>query len=173
LALFYGGVVQLLAGMWEFKTGNTFGALVFSSYGGFWMSYAALFIVSFGFLDGYETASEDDLNNGLGIYLLCWTIFSFLMFVASHRTTLLLFSLFFIVTITFLMLTIGRFCDNDLRLQRAGGYFGIVAALMAWYGCLAALLTTKNSFFTLPVGEMDPIYIKIGWLEAEPKDHSK
>eukprot|EP00981_Chlorochromonas_danica_P014022 scaffold7235_cov248-Ochromonas_danica.AAC.1 len=63
LAMFYGGLVQLLAGMWEFKTGNTFGALLFSSYGGFWMSFAALSVNAFGFLDDYT--SNNDLRNSL------------------------------------------------------------------------------------------------------------
>lgn len=167
LALFYGGLVQLLAGMWEFKTGNTYGALAFTSYGGFWMSFAALFITSFDFLGGYGVANADaaDLNNGLGIYLLSWCMFSFFMFIASHRTTVVLFVLFFFVTLTFLMLSIGRFCDNNIHLQQAGGCFGIIAAMIAWYGSFAGLLTKKNSYFTLPVGELHPIYVGLGWVK--------
>jgi len=165
LALFYGGLVQLLAGMWEFKTGNTFGATVFSSYGGFWMSYAALFINAFGFLDGYANAPISDLNNDVGIYLLAWCIFSFLMLICCHRATIVLFALFLTVSLTFLILAIGKFSGDDIVLQRIGGIFGIVAAALAWYGAIAKLLSKKTSLFRLPLGELDPIYIKIGWLQ--------
>jgi len=170
LAMFYGGLVQLLAGMWEFKTGNTYGALAFTSYGGFWLSFAALSVTSFGFLDGYfAVANPDpaDLNNGLGIYLLSWCMFSFFMFIASHRTTVVLFVLFFFVTLTFLMLAIGKFCDDNIHCKQAGGALGIIAACIAWYGSFAGLLTKKNSYFTLPVGELHPIYVSWGWVVDE------
>ena len=165
LALFYGGLCQLLAGMWEFKTGNTFGALAFSSYGGFWMSFAALFIGAFDFLKGYTDVT--DLHNCLGIYLLAWCIFSGLMTIAAHRTTVVLFTLFFTVFMTFLLLSIAQFRMGDLYVQRAGGIWGIIAAIIAWYAAYAGLLTKKNSLFTLPVGDMDPIWRYYGFLKPE------
>jgi hypothetical protein len=167
LALFYGGLVQLLAGMWEFQTGNTLGAVAFSSYGAFWMSFAALFLEAFGFLAGYT--SEEDLNKDLGIYLLSWAIFSLFMCVVSHRTTVVLFTLFWLVFVTFLLLSIGRFCGNDMHLKRAGGCFGIMAAFLAWYCALAKMLTEDNSLFHLPVGELDEIYEKWGWIPPKQK----
>lgn len=168
LALFYGGLCQLLAGMWEFKTGNTFGALAFSSYGGFWMSFGALFVDAFGFLKGYS-GNGSDLNNDLGIYLMAWSMFSLWMTIASHRTTVALTLLFFLVFLTFLMLSIHAF-SGVIRAQEAGGCFGVMAAFLAWYCAYAGLLTKKNSFFTLPVGEWDPIYRSWGWLPAEEEE---
>lgn len=160
LALFYGGMVQLLAGMWEFTVGNTFGTVAFTSYGGFWMSFAALNMNCFGFLNGY-TASDianHDLSNGLGIYLLAWCIFSFLMTIAAHRKTFLLMFLLFLVGMTFLMLAIGEFHHGTIRWQRAGGSFGIVAALLAWYLAFASMFNEPGaSCFKLWVGEMDPL----------------
>lgn len=170
LALFYGGIVQLLAGMWEFKTGNTFGALAFSSYGGFWMSFAALFIAAFNFLEGYTDVV--DLHNCLGIYLMAWGIFSGLMCIAAHRTTVVLILLFFVVFCTFLLLSIGQFRMGDLYCQRAGGILGLIASAIAWYGAFAGLLTKKNSIFTLPVIEMDPIWRYYGWLKHEDEHHA-
>jgi uncharacterized protein len=169
LALFYGGLCQLLAGMWEFRTGNTFGALAFSSYGGFWMSFGALFINAFGFLTPYFApgAPIQDLHDCLGIYLMAWGIFSLLMCIASHRTTLVLFVLFFMVFLTFLFLAIAQFRGGDLFVQRAGGICGIIAATIAWYAAYAGLLTKKNSLFTLPVWEMDPIWKHYGFLKEE------
>jgi len=165
LAMYYGGLCQLLAGMWEFKTGNTYGACAFSSYGGFWMSFAALFNKDYGFLAGYTNST--DLDHALGLYLFAWGFYSFFMMVASHRTTIVLFVLFGFVTLTFLMLSIHNYVGGNLHCQRAGGCFGIIAAAIAWYAAMAALLTKKNSLFTLPVGELDPIYKKWGWVKEE------
>jgi succinate-acetate transporter protein len=173
LALFYGGLVQLLAGMWEFKTGNTFGALAFSSYGGFWMSFAALFIDAFGFLKPYAGTPTQDLRDCLGIYLLSWCIFSSLMTIAAHRTTVILFFLFFTVAMTFLFLSIAEFRGGDLYVQRVGGIWGIIASATAWYAAYAGLLTKKNSLFTLPVWEMDPIWRHYGILKDERPAYEK
>ncbi len=150
LALFYGGFIQMLAGMWELRVGNTFGATAFASYGGFWMSLAALHIKSFGFLDAYAGYPASYLNNALGIYLFAWCLFSLLMTVASHRTTAVLVSLFATVAVTFLLLSIGHWADS-YRTTQAGGAVGILAAAIAWYAMLAGLLTKSNSNFTLPV----------------------
>lgn len=152
LALFYGGGIQLLAGMWELRTGNTFGAVAFSSYGGFWMSFAALFIDAFGFLDTYTDSAV--LANALGIYLFSWCIFSVLMTIASHRTSVVLVTLFATVALTFLMLSIGHWADSVNCIQ-AGGAFGILAAVIAWYAAMAALLTKRASYFQLPVWSLE------------------
>src|SRR5690349_3587438 len=80
LALAYGGLAQLLAGMWEFRTGNTFGAVAFTSFGAFWISYWAL--VTF-FLKDIPKA---DVGHAVGLYLIAWGIFTAYMFVASLRT---------------------------------------------------------------------------------------
>lgn len=173
MALFYGGLVQLLAGMWEFKTGNTFGAVAFASYGGFWMGFAALFIDAFNFLKNYG----DDvwqLNQDLAVFLLAWSIFSGLMTIAAHRTTAVLVFLFFMVHLTFLMLAIHHFCQEKYyNVQQAGGCFGLIASFVAWYAAFAGLLTDKVSLFRLPVWDMDPIWRHYGFLPAEVDNHAK
>jgi succinate-acetate transporter protein len=168
LAMFYGGLVQLLAGMWEVKLGNTFGATAFAAYGGFWMSFAALFVDAFGFMDGYKDA--EDTNNCLGIYLFAWCIFSGLMTIAAHRTNLLLFTLLAVVWLTFLLLAISHFVavdhpNSSMSLQQAGGVTGIIAAALAWYGMMAGLMTAKTSLVALPVYPMDPIWKRLGYLK--------
>ncbi len=75
MALGVGGLAQLLAGMWEFAAGNTFGATAFSSYGGFWLSFAAILIPGSGVLDALKT----DTDNLLGFWLTTWFIFTFIM----------------------------------------------------------------------------------------------
>ncbi|KAF8306776.1 hypothetical protein DL93DRAFT_2088479, partial [Clavulina sp. PMI_390] len=81
MAIACGGLAQLLAGQWEFVTGNTFGATAFSSYGAFWISYACILIPGTGIIDGYKDATGTllaaDLDNALGFFLLVWMIFTF------------------------------------------------------------------------------------------------
>ncbi len=138
LALFYGGLAQLLAGMWEFRTGNTFGATAFSSYGAFWMAVAV-------------TLQWKLLPPGhaFGFFLLGWTIFTGLMFLATLRISVALITLFGLLFVTFLLLTLGEF---GMGTGQLGGYVGIVTALVAWYTALAGLLASMPSAFKLPVG---------------------
>jgi len=148
LALF-SSTLQLLAGMWEFKTGNTFGATAFSSYGGFWLSFGLIFVPGAGILDAYTKTTTQDLENSLGIYLLGWTIFTGIMLIASHRSNCGLVALFFFLFITFILLTASKF-NASTPLQVAGGAFGVVTAVIAWYNALSGLLTKESSYFTLP-----------------------
>lgn len=153
LAFFYGGLVQLLAGMWEFKTGNTFGATAFSSYGGFWLSFGLMYIPA---ADVFTSYGDDKaaLSQSLGYYLLGWTIFTGIMLIASHRSNIGLIVLFFFLFITFILLTAGKL-QGSLNLNKAGGYFGIITAVIAWYNALSGLLTKESSYFTLPIGRIN------------------
>src|SRR5437764_4642284 len=92
LAFAYGGLAQLLAGMWEFRTGNTFGAVAFSSYGAFWISFYFLVKVI-----GLANVSP----HGLSLYLWMWAIFTTYMFLASLRTTGAVALVFVLLAITF------------------------------------------------------------------------
>ena len=95
LALAYGGLAQLLAGMWEFRTGNTFGATAFSSYGAFWLSFWA-------FGQFYEKhVPKADAGHAVGLYLIAWGIFTAYMFVASLRTTAAVALVFLLLAVTF------------------------------------------------------------------------
>ncbi|KAI0070006.1 hypothetical protein K474DRAFT_1687599 [Panus rudis PR-1116 ss-1] len=161
MALAVGGLAQFLAGMWEFACGNTFGATAFTSYGGFWMSYAALFIPGSGILAAYE--SETELASALGIYLMTWFTLTFLLFIAALRRNMGLVVLFGFLSITFMLLGIGmfHFASNLIRefrastgVTKAGGAMGIVTALVAYYVGLAELLTRDDSWFTLPLGQI-------------------
>ncbi|ORX50836.1 hypothetical protein DM01DRAFT_1337438 [Hesseltinella vesiculosa] len=153
LALFYGGLAQMLAGMWEFRTGNTFGATAFTSYGGFWLSFACIFIPGTGIVASYgnDTAT---LNRSVGYYLLGWTILTAIFLIACHRSNVGLVTLFFMLLITFVLLTASKF-NGSVVTQQAGGVLGVVTAFIAWYDALAGLLTKDNSFFTLPVGPLN------------------
>ncbi|THH04677.1 hypothetical protein EW145_g5343 [Phellinidium pouzarii] len=164
MALFVGGLCQLLAGMWEFAAGNTLGAtggvfcsmlfcrmplaMPFSSYGGFWMSFATIYIPNSGIIAAYSDPVE--LNHAVGFYLAVWFIFTFIMFIASLRSNSGLITLFFFLDLTFMFLTIGSFVTNP-KITSAGGGFGIITAFIAYYCGCANMLSRESSFFTLPL----------------------
>lgn len=152
MALFYGGLVQLLAGMWEFAVGNTFGATAFSSYGGFWLSFGCIYVPQFGITAAYAE-NESELASALGIYLASWFIVTFIFFVATWKASIALSSLFFFLDITFLLLMCGEFTGKS-SVHTAGGAFGIITAFIAFYIALAGLLTKDTSYFSLPVGDL-------------------
>jgi succinate-acetate transporter protein len=142
LAIFYGGIAQLLAGMWEFAKGNTFGALAFSSFGAFWLSFWYL-------VTHLPKASAGDLNKAIGTYLLIWTIFTAYMFIASMRTSGAIMAVFALLTLTFLFLCIGAY-SGTTGMTRVGGWLGLATALVAWYASLAGVFNATAKRAALP-----------------------
>ena len=141
VALFYGGLAQIFAGMWEFAKGNTFGALAFTSYGAFWMS--------FWYLSAHSGLAKADAPQGVGIFLLAWTIFSVYMTVVTARVSGLLFTLFSVLVVTFLFLTVGAFASAPV-LTHIGGYLGLVTAFVAWYASFAGVLNGTAKHVVMP-----------------------
>jgi succinate-acetate transporter protein len=148
LAFFYGGLVQLLAGLQEFKAGNTFGATAFCSYGGFWLAFGATLTPAFNVVGSYG-GDTPAFHTALGYFLLGWTIFTAWMFLASLRTNLALMGVFLFLALAFLALTIGFLGGGSLWIQ-IGGWLGIITALIAWYTALAGVLASSKSVFALP-----------------------
>jgi uncharacterized protein len=146
LAVFYGGIAQFAAGMWEFRTGNTFGATAFTSYGAFWLSFAAILIPGFGVV--LDTASA---NSAVGVYLLGWTIITGLLMLGSFRINGALAAVFVLLFLTFLFLTIGAL-GNSSGWTHFGGWIGVLTAIVAWYTALAGILSHVSGGRTvLPV----------------------
>ncbi|KAF2201514.1 GPR/FUN34 family protein-like protein [Delitschia confertaspora ATCC 74209] len=160
LAFGYGGLVQLLAGMWEMAVGNTFGATALSSYGGFWISFAIILTPGGFGIEKSLTVSTDPLDlspflNSMGLYLMGWFIFTFILLICTLRSTVAFFSLFFTLDLAFLLLGIGYLTGTSTHPKvgciKAGGVFGLLAAFIAWYNALAGLADSSNSFFVIPV----------------------
>src|SRR5437660_6503585 len=137
LAIFYGGILQLIAGIQEFRAGNTFGATAFCSYGGFWLAFGAILIPGFGIAAAYPKSA--DLHTALGYFLLGWTIFTGLMFLGTLRSNIALILVFGVLFLTFLALAIGELGGGS-TFGTIGGWLGIVTALLAWYTALAGVL---------------------------------
>jgi succinate-acetate transporter protein len=152
LALAYGGIAQLLAGMWEFRTGNTFGAVAFSSFGAFWISYWALVTFFVGQIP------ESHAGAAIGLYLWAWAIFTTYMFVASLRTTGAVALVFFLLAITFILLGAGNSGANDSVIHW-GGYVGLATAAAAWYASFAAVV---NSTFGRTIAPVMPLQVARG-----------
>jgi uncharacterized protein len=149
LALAYGGIAQFSAGMWEFVKGNTFGAVAFASYGGFWLSFWWL-------LNHIPAdAKGNDLNHGLGVFLLAWAIFTAYMFIGSTRVSGAVALVFLLLTLTFLFLALGKLTQSatatsSTGLYKFGGWLGILTALAAWYASFAAVTNFTFKRTVLP-----------------------
>lgn len=147
-ALFYGGIVQVLAGMWEFRKNNTFGALAFSSYGAFWLSFYGLV------KDVVPTLVANDpgeVDKAIGLFLLGWTIFTLYMTLAAVRTSTVLTLVFAALSLTFIALTIAKFGGNA-NLGKVGGYLGLLTAALAWYASAAGVARSTWGRAILPTG---------------------
>jgi succinate-acetate transporter protein len=146
LALAYGGLAQLLAGMWEFKNGNTFGAVAFSSYGAFWLSFWAFFNIG---------GSAPKGTYDVAWYLLGWTVVTGVLLIGTFRLNYGLVVVFALLFITFLLLCIGAFNGQAAGngLTGVGGYVGIATAVAAFYMALAGILkAVSGGSINLPVG---------------------
>jgi hypothetical protein len=145
LALFYGGLAQLIAGLFEFRKNNTFGATAFVSYGAFWLAFAA-------FVQFVEPAlPEADHKTATGLFLLGWAIFTLYMFIASLKTSVALMGVFGFLFLTFLFLVLGTLAGVS-SLATVGGILGIVTAIVAWYGSFAIVTNSTYGRQVLPTG---------------------
>jgi succinate-acetate transporter protein len=141
-ALAYGGLAQLLAGMWEFRNRNVFGATAFSSYGAFWIG---LFI--------WIRLAPLRSGHDLGWILVAWAIFNLYMLVMSLQVNMAVFLVFLTLQLTEVFLAIGNFTDNGTGgLSQFGGYLGLITAFVAWYTSMAGVANGLNGRIRIPVG---------------------
>jgi succinate-acetate transporter protein len=143
LALAYGGIVQLIAGLWEFRTGNTFGAVAFCSFGAFWISFWALNVF-------YAKGITGNVGHALGVYLWAWAIFTAYMTVAALRVSGAVLLVFVLLTATFILLAIGN-VGPHANVLHWGGYVGLATAAAAWYASFAAVTNSTFGRTVLPV----------------------
>src|SRR5919205_3421780 len=158
LALFYGGLIQLLAGMWEFRNRNVFGATAFSTYGGFWMSLGIFVVLAETTKLGGTLTSKADVPNALAWFLLAFAIFNTYMLMWSTRVNAAVFAVFLTLQITEVLLVIGFFLEASGRSPahnwwlHAGGWAGIVTAAVAWYTSAAGVVNGMSPRPVVPVG---------------------
>lgn len=156
LAIFYGGLGQLLAGMWEFKNRNVFGATAFSTYGGFWLAlgFFVIFLnTSSSFAGSFRGA---DVDNSLAWFLFAFAIFNTYMLLWATRVNLAVTAVFLTLEITEILLVIGFFAvahGHGSYWLHAGGWAGIVTAIVAWYASAAGVVNGMSSKPVVPVGK--------------------
>ena len=154
-ALFYGGLAQFCAGMWEFRNRNVFGATAFSTYGGFWMGIGIFVVLAHttSFLSTYK--SPTDVTNALAWFLLAFAIFNTYMLIGSTRVNAAVFMVFLTLEVTEILLVIGNFNlshGGTPWLLHAGGWAGIVTAGVAWYTSAAGVMNGVAGRTVFPVG---------------------
>jgi succinate-acetate transporter protein len=138
----------------EMAVGNTFGATALSSYGGFWLSFAIILTPGgFQIASTLEETSRAPFYNSFGLYLMGWFIFTTLLLICTLRSTVAFFLLFFTLDLAFLLLGIGYLNASATAPQgdciKAGGYFGLFAAFLAWYNALAGIADNSNRLVEL------------------------
>jgi len=149
MAIGFGGLGQLIAGLWEFRTGNTFGAVAFCSYGGFWLSW--FFLVNF----DVAKLPPTGVNSALGLYLIAWGVFTACLFLCTFASARALQLLFLLLAATFIVLGIGQ-SGAHTTIIHIGGFIGIATAAVAVYTATAEVQKAVYGHSLFPIGEPAP-----------------
>jgi succinate-acetate transporter protein len=153
LALIYGGLAQFVAGILEFRTGNTFGLAGFGSFGAFWISLAVMNLMA-----RQGIIAETRLAEAQGWFFLAWAIFTAILFIATFGLNVGLIVTFALLLLTLILLAIGDLMGGHPaggmaeRIATWGGYVGIITAFAAWYVAAAEVINDTFGRAVLPVG---------------------
>ena len=147
LAIAFGGTAQIIAGIMEYKVGNTFGATAFTAYGAFWWWFALLLL-----FNGNHVIDISAGGPTVGVALLLWGLFTFGLWIGTFKLPRLLFLIFLTLWIAFLLLGLGSALGNP-TLHMLGGYDGLLCGLMAMYGSFAITTNTTFGRTVIPVGD--------------------
>lgn len=147
MGIFYGGIAQVIAGIMEWKKGNTFACTAFVSYGFFWLTLVGLLVLPK--LGWWEPVAE--AGPTMGVYLFLWGLFTFLMFFATLKLNKALQFVFGSLTILFFLLSAGEFTGNT-GLTTLAGYEGIICGLSAIYAAIAQVINETHGRTVLPLG---------------------
>jgi succinate-acetate transporter protein len=158
-AFAYGGLGQLLAGMWEYRRGNVFGATAFGTYGTFWIGLALWVelvanpaVAAIAKAPTTAAATVASLNHDLGWITLAFAIVTLYLLVLTTQVNLAIFLVFLLLEVTFIVLAIGNF-DSSTGIVKLGGYLGLVTALVAWYASAAGVAAGMGGRILFPVGK--------------------
>jgi len=148
------GIVLILAGMWEFRKDNTEAATVFTSYGGFLILLGMIFMPNFGVFSALVISGL--LYVTLGLFFLCWTIFTAVLLIGSLGKSMGLVATLGLLFLSYIFLTIGQLAANNGPLLRIGGWLSIICALVAWYVAVASMqhLEPSQRGLKVPFGQM-------------------
>ena len=147
VAFFFGGLIQILVGLLEVGRGNVFGAVVFGSYGPFWVIFGAIQV----WFAKMSTASS--VGAGVALFLAMWAVLTFFFLIASLRTDWVLVAIFALIFLGLVLLAIG-FQSGSLTWIKAGGWVTIAFAILAWYHAAADVINFTFGRQILSVGRI-------------------
>lgn len=145
MGIFYGGIAQMIAGVLEYKNGNTFGGTAFTSYGAFWLTLVAILL-----MPKMGLAEAPDAHF-LGMYLGLWGVFTLFMFFGTLKAARMLQFVFLSLTVLFALLAIGHLADNE-GLVKIAGWIGLVCGGSAIYLAMGEVLNEQFGRTVLPIG---------------------
>ena len=145
MGIFYGGTAQVIAGIMEWKKGNTFGTLAFISYGFFWLSLVFLIIMpKMGYIGGAK-------EGGMIAYLIIWGVFTTGLFIGTLKLNKALQVVFLTLIILYALLALGEY-TGSATVKHIAGYEGIICGLSAMYASIAQVLNEVYGKTVLPLG---------------------
>jgi len=148
MGIFYGGMAQVIAGIMEWKKGNTFGTTAFTSYGLFWLSLVGLLVIP---KMGWGEPAEE---GAMVAYLVMWGIFTAVMFFGTLHANRALQFVFASLAVLFFLLAIGDY-TGSATIKLIAGYEGIICGASAIYTALAEVLNEANGRTVLPLGNVE------------------
>jgi uncharacterized protein len=148
MGLFYGGIAQIIAGIMEFKKGNTFGTTAFTSYGAFWLTLVAIWVIP-----GTNAPNGGKTPEAfMGCYLFIWGLFTFFMWIGTFKKNRALQFVFLSLTVLFVLLAL-RDWTGSAAIGTVAGFEGIICGLSAIYLAMAEVLNEAKGRTVLPIGE--------------------
>ncbi len=147
MGIFYGGIAQVIAGIMEWKKGNTFATTAFISYGFFWLTLVGLIL-----MPGKDLGVAAD-SNAMAAFLFMWGLFTAVMFIATLKLNRALQFVFGSLTILFFLLVAGDITGSAM-IKQIAGYEGIICGLSAIYAALAQVLNEVYGRTVAPLGPM-------------------
>lgn len=147
MGVFYGGIAQIIAGIMEFKKGNTFGTTAFTSYGAFWLTLVFLIVFpKMGWLEKPPVAF-------MGWYLFMWGLFTFFMWIGTFGKNRALQTVFFTLWVLFFLLAIRDWAGSEM-IGKIAGFEGIICGFSAVYLAMAEVINESQGKTILPIGEI-------------------
>ena len=146
MGIFYGGIAQIIAGILEYKKGNTFGVTAFSSYGLFWLSLVGLIFIP-NIIPGIVAPD----STAMVAYFFMWGLFTFMMFISTLKKNKALQFVFISLSILFWLLTLSEVTGSN-TVTTIAGYEGIICGLSAIYLAMAEVINETYGKIILPTG---------------------
>lgn len=147
MGIFYGGLAQIIAGILEYRKGNTFGVTAFCSYGLFWLTLVGLLIIP-EVVSGFNGPTP----TAMAAYLFMWGLFTFWMFLSTLKHNKALQFVFISLAILFWLLALGDFTGSTM-IKTIAGYEGIICGFSAIYLAMAQVMNETYGRTVLPIGE--------------------